>query len=382
MNRAISFVPVAAAWVFAISSLAHGFLAPGSLAAASDWPQWRCDAGRTAVSAEELPAQLQLQWTLHLPPLKPAFRSPRLHFDAGYEPIVIGDRLLVGSSVNDSVTAYDTNTGGLCWRYFAEGPVRFAPAGWHDRIVFGSDDGHVYCLDVSTGKLCWKFRAVPRPRKTLGNGRLISVWPVRGGPVVADDRVYFAAGVWPFEGVFVYALDAETGRVVWRNDRLGYLYGQQPHAAEALAGLTPQGYLVVNGDELVVPCGSAFPAVLDRATGELRAFELPQAGRLPGGWFAAVDPETARDVRRGEIVFDEAVNTQRHEDKVYTSPGRSQILATITAGARKFHFEEGFPNVPGTVCSLLAARGKTVRSDSGRGDLLLWRRGEPSAGRA
>jgi outer membrane protein assembly factor BamB len=52
---------------------------------------------------------------------------------------------------------------------------------------------------------------VPSERKLLGNGRLISTWPVRGGPVVADGRVYFAAGVWPFEGVFVYALDAETG---------------------------------------------------------------------------------------------------------------------------------------------------------------------------
>jgi outer membrane protein assembly factor BamB len=47
---------------------------------------------------------------------------------------------------------------------------------------------------------------------------LISVWPVRGGPVIADGRVYFAAGVWPFEGVFVIALDISSGELIWRNE--------------------------------------------------------------------------------------------------------------------------------------------------------------------
>ena len=34
-----------------------------------------------------------------------------------------------------------------------------------------------------------------------------------------DGRVYFAAGVWPLEGTFVFCLDAATGEPVWRNDR-------------------------------------------------------------------------------------------------------------------------------------------------------------------
>src|SRR6185369_14728889 len=141
-----------------------------------------------------------------------------------------------------------------------------------DRLFVGSDDGHLYCVTAGDGKLLWSFRAVPSDRKLLGNGRLISPWPVRGGPVVAEGKVYFAAGVWPFEGVFVYALDAETGNVVWLNDRAGTIYGTQPHAAEAIGGVTPQGYLVVSGPDLVVPCGTALPATFDRKTGELKEF--------------------------------------------------------------------------------------------------------------
>ncbi len=324
----------------------------------TDWPMWRCDAGRTAVTPMPLPDDLHLQWTRQLPSPRPAFRSARLQFDLGYEPIVIGDQLLVGSTVNNSLTSYDTDTGAVRWRFFAEGPVRCAPAGLQDKVFFGSDDGHLYCLDVATGSLRWKIRAVPSSRRVLGNGRLISVWPVRGGPVVADGRVYFAAGVWPFEGAFVYAVDAETGDVLWRNDRLGYLYGQQPHAAEALGGLTPQGYLIVNGDHLVVPCGTAFPAILDQKAGDLISFELPSAGRLPGGWFAAVDSETARDVRRGEIVFDRDISTQRHEDKVHSTPAPSKVRASITVGGNKLFFDKDLPQVPGTVYSALAARDR------------------------
>ena len=44
----------------------------------------------------------------------------------------------------------------------------------------------------------------------LGNDRLISHWPARGGPVVADGVVYFAAGLWPSDGIYVYALDGRT----------------------------------------------------------------------------------------------------------------------------------------------------------------------------
>ncbi len=329
-----------------------------SLGRQDDWPMWRCDAGRTGVSVSNLPDELHLQWTRYLPPIEPAFRNSRLHFDAGYEPIIADDLLIVGSSADDSVTAYDVSSGEQRWCFYTEGPVRFAPAAWHDRIFVGSDDGCLYCLRLATGEQIWRRRAVPSTRKVLGNRRLISVWPVRGGPVVADDRVYFAAGVFPFEGVFVYAIDAETGDVVWRNDRLGFLYGPQPHGTEALSGLAPQGYLVADGDQLIVPCGSAYPATLDRETGKLISFQLPSSGREPGGWFAAIDADTARDLRRGKLVLDNRINRQQHEDKIYTGRGESGIQSTITIGDRIFDLTQPYPGVDGTVHSILAAAGR------------------------
>src|SRR5262245_3646200 len=82
------------------------------VAYSGDWPQWRYDAQRSAASPEELPAQLKLHWVRQLPRLTPAWSDQaKMQFDAAYEPIVAGQRLFVGSSHDNSVTAYDTRSG-------------------------------------------------------------------------------------------------------------------------------------------------------------------------------------------------------------------------------------------------------------------------------
>lgn len=320
-----------------------------------NWPMWRRDAGRTGVTTESLSDDLSLVWMRELPPVEPAFHSERLQFDAGYEPVIADRRLLISSSRNDSVTAYEATTGEELWVFPTNGPVRFAPAVWKESVCFGSDDGYLYCVSLKTGGLRWKVQAAPSNRRVIGNKRLISVWPVRGGPVVSEGRVYFAAGVWPFEGVFVYAIDIASGEVIWRNERLGTMFGQQPHNTQAIGGLAPQGYLVVNGEELVVPCSTAYPARLNRETGELIEFQLPSPGRLPGGWFAALDPATAKAVRRGEIKYDDLINRQRHEDNVRKGVGETGVSRKIQVADRSLNFDDEIANVSGKIHSLAVA---------------------------
>ncbi|MDY0166136.1 MAG: PQQ-binding-like beta-propeller repeat protein [Thermoguttaceae bacterium] len=269
-------------------------LLPASLPA-GDWPQFRYDIGRTAATPHELPAELQLRWTRTLPAPEPAFPFElRLAYDASYEPVVLGSTMFIPSMVTDSVTALDTETGNERWRFITEGPVRFAPVAWAGKVYFVSDDGYLYCLNADDGSLRWKFRGLPegkRHRKVLGHGRLVSLWPARGGPVLADGVVYFAAGLWPTEGVFVHAVDAQTGKAVWSNtdsDRIPE--SNWDHGIGFDAGLTPQGYLAIVGDRLVVPCGTQLPAFLDLKTGELHTYTMGWGGRLglpKGCWFVA-----------------------------------------------------------------------------------------------
>jgi len=266
---------------------------------AADWPQWRYDAGRTAASPEELPAELHLQWVRHLPTPRPAWpKYPRLCLDTSYEPIVMAGTMFVPSMVTDSITALDTETGNEKWKFYADGPVRLAPVGFNGKVYFVSDDGCLYCVDADDGRLLWRHRGLTadrKDRKVLGNDRLISLWPARGGPVLSDGKIYFAAGIWPFEGVYIYALDAETGKLIWAKKDSGHIehaqldHGMQPDARPE-GGLSPQGYLALIGDKLFVPNGRAMPGLLDPGSGKLQPYCSSWGGRInleKGSWYVS-----------------------------------------------------------------------------------------------
>ncbi len=274
--------------VFALTALA---LADARLEAA-DWPTYRADAARTGYSSDPLPDHPELRWIYRnrtgAAPAWPS--SSRITFDFAYQPIIVGPLVIFGSSAEDKIVALDADSGNIRWTFFTSGPVRFAPAAWRDRVLVASDDGYLYAIKWKDGALLWKHRGGPNERMCMGNGRLISRWPARGGPVVMGDIVYYAVGIWPSDGVFVHALDARTGKVLWTNDRAGGLYMPQPHpSANAASGVSPQGYLVATESRLFVPTGRAVPAAFRRSDGELEYYRLQQNGSMGGARALAAD---------------------------------------------------------------------------------------------
>jgi outer membrane protein assembly factor BamB len=99
----------------------------------------------------------------------------------------------------------------------------------------------------------------------------------------ARATVYCAAGVWPFMGIFLYALDARTGEVRWQNTGDGASFIKQPHQVNSFAGVAPQGSLVLDGDRLLVPGGRSLPACYDRHTGKLHHYRLADNSKRGGG---------------------------------------------------------------------------------------------------
>ena len=75
-------------------------------------------------------------------------------------------------------------------------------------------------------------------------------------------------------GIFIHALDARTGEVVWTNDGDGSIYIKQPHNTDSFAGVAPQGPMAIAGDKLLIPGGRSVPACYDRKTGKLVHFLL------------------------------------------------------------------------------------------------------------
>jgi len=280
MNYSTFFLPglvIFAGWLSQFSSLAD------------DWPMWRFDAGHTASSDEALPEELQLEWERGYTPREQVWDDPLNHdlmtYDRIFEPVVLGDRLFIGFNDADKVVALDLNTGVELWTFYTDGPVRLPAVADQGRVYFVSDDGNLYCVDAETGEQIWSFFGVPSSRKALGNRRIVSAWPARGGPVLRDGDIYFAASIWPFMGTFFYSLDAETGEVNWVNDGTGSDFIKQPHSAPSFAGVAPQGVMVATEDLLIAPGGRSVPAAFDRKTGELRYFHFNEGGKGNGGSF-------------------------------------------------------------------------------------------------
>lgn len=238
--------------------------------AQNDWPMYRYDAQRSGYTKSALPEKLKPLWTRSFPALSPVWPDEgKFQFDSNYHPIVMGKNIFITSPNNDCLYAISTSSGEVLWKFFADAPIRFAPAGSGDKIYFVSDDSYLYCLQASTGKFLWKYRGAPNDSKILVSGRLASPWPARSGPAVFENKVFFTAGIWPFMGSFIYALDAETGKFIWSNSGSGSIYATQAHSSPAFAGVAPQGYITVTKDILIIPNGKSAPSTYDTNSGIL-----------------------------------------------------------------------------------------------------------------
>ena len=204
-----------------------------------DWFAYQHDSWRSDFTRVDVPANVKLLWQQEI-----------IRDELPTAPIVAGDTVFVADR-SGLVRALD-KTGKTLWTVPTGGPIYYPPALAEGRLYVGSADGRVYALEAATGRLLWSYRVSPEARWIPVYGRLISTWPVAGGVVVQDGVVYAAAGIAHYDGTHVVALDAVTGKVVWKNDTSGTL------AEDVNCGISLQGELQVRGDELQFLGGGAY----------------------------------------------------------------------------------------------------------------------------
>ncbi len=170
--------------------------------ALADWPTFRHDAPRSgAVKTKVQPADLKRTWSTRLGGTLSA-------------PVVADGKLLVASVHTHSINALDAATGKELWSFTAGGRIDSPPTIWRGRALFGSADGHVYCLNAADGRLMWRYRAAPEDQRMMALEQVESVWPVHGSVLVQDDVLYCVAGRSMFldGGLRLLRLDPRTGR--------------------------------------------------------------------------------------------------------------------------------------------------------------------------
>lgn len=184
----------------------------------SEWNGWGADGSNTRFQ----PAPGLTAADTSKLALKWAFGFPQ--GNSGYgQPSVVGGRVFVGADTG-FVYALDAKTGCVHWSFRASAGVRTAPsvgpgAGENRYLVhFGDIRANVYAVNAETGALVWKERLDTHP-----------IARVTGAPTLAAGRLYVplssleesGAGhpTYPcctFRGG-VAAFDALTGKRIWKS---------------------------------------------------------------------------------------------------------------------------------------------------------------------
>ncbi len=234
---------------------------------AQDWPEYMNDNQRSGISSCKLKSSLNLEW--HYKPVaapapawpapaktdfwhREANLKPRVIYDRAYHAISVGDKVYFGTSSNDKVYCLDASSGEEIWSFFTGGPVRLAPTVVDGMLYVGSDDGVAYCLNAESGKMIWKINTAEGKTYIPGNGRMIPTASIRTSIVVDDDTAYFCSGMFPNEGVSLYAVNAKTGKIIWQKDNLN---------------ISPQGYMLASKTNLYIPTGRTQPKIYSRKDG-------------------------------------------------------------------------------------------------------------------
>ena len=93
------------------------------------------------------------------------------------------------------IAVIDLKAGRRRWSFQAKGWIYGEPTVTGDKVFFGSQDDHLYCLDKRRKTLLWSFAGKAR---------------IEAGVAYQDGSVYFGS----CDGRF-YRINAETGKAIW-----------------------------------------------------------------------------------------------------------------------------------------------------------------------
>jgi len=301
----------------------------GALATAhaEDWPTYRHDNRRSGATAEDLRLPLKQIWR-HESPSKPVpawagpakwdafagMKDPRnmRDFDSVFHVTVAGGKLFFGSSADDAAHCLDAATGKGIWTAHADAPVRLPPTIAGDKAYFGSDDGRAYCVKASDGSAVWKYMAAPQERCVPNNGKMISLWPVRTGVLVTDNKAYFAASLFPWRESRLYGVDASTGK------------DSGPGLFKTIGtGHAMQGAMLASDSKLFVPQGRSGAIVFSREDGK---FASGLAARGDGGVYALLTKDSQLIYGPGSKTGWLAIQDSNTRKRIGVFSGASRIV--------------------------------------------------------
>ena len=150
-----------------------------------------------------------------------------LHAHLESSPLVVGDTLYIGTDAS-KLLAIDIADGSVRWTFDAPGAIKSSPSYDQGRIFVADYQGSVYALEAQTGKPVWRTNTTRVP--PFGQGGFFS------SPAIAFGKVYAARD----DGT-VFGFDEKSGKVSWSFPTGAFVYGSP--AAAAVPGTPPTIYI-------------------------------------------------------------------------------------------------------------------------------------------
>ncbi|MFP4380300.1 MAG: PQQ-binding-like beta-propeller repeat protein [Candidatus Sumerlaeia bacterium] len=194
-------------------------------------------------------------------------------------PIVVGEYVYTAGS-DGVVRAIRLNDGKVAWEFCADGPIFTSPAYWEGNLYVPCADGWVYGLNATSGDLVWKRRLAPVDRRIHVFDQFVSTWPVYSLAVEAG-VVYAAAGMLKVNGSKTFALNADSGDIIWEHYIEPEISGSHLPPTKRTFGYN--GHTAIAGDHVWIAGYISMPLILDRKTGALPELsEFYQKMRIQG----------------------------------------------------------------------------------------------------
>lgn len=171
------------------------------------WPTFRANAARSSSVSTPVRDDIEKAWTADI--------GGRLS-----QPVVADGRLYVVQVDEHTLHVLDAGSGKPLWRFVAGARIDSAPTVYKGLVLFGANDGRVYCLRADTGESVWTFLAASSDHRHVAFEQLESVWPVPGNVLIQDDVAYFAAGrnIFLDGGLLIYRLNPVTGEMLSKTE--------------------------------------------------------------------------------------------------------------------------------------------------------------------
>lgn len=168
-----------------------------------DWPTYRHNPERTAFATTTVSTKPAPQWEAKF--------NGRLS-----APVSAVGHVFVAEIDAHTVHAINAKTGDVAWSFTTGARVDSPPTIAGSRAVFGSADGHVYCVRATDGELLWRYQVAPADLRLMSFEQLESVWPVHGSVLVQNDIVFAVAGRSNFldGGLTMVRLKLKTGEKI------------------------------------------------------------------------------------------------------------------------------------------------------------------------